>query len=180
MKLELKHLAPYLPYGLKGIEYGNNVIHTLESIRYLKDFHYPIVWRNDSDVTRSRIDCKPLLRPLPDLTKEIEHNGEKFVPMIKLFEIEFGHGLPYELHASRPEVITNFTSATYKGAKYKTLSFIDGNFSYSVLNGHLTIIGHFTVKHQLELFNKLFEWHFDVFNGIGTWAIDINTLTNTK
>ena len=26
-------------------------------------------------------DCKPLLRPLSDLTKEIEHGGEKFVPI---------------------------------------------------------------------------------------------------
>lgn len=33
-------------------------------------------------------DCKPILRPLSDLTKEIEHGGEKFVP-IRLLR---GHG----------------------------------------------------------------------------------------
>jgi len=29
---------------------------------------------------------KPLLRPLSDLTKEIDHNGEKFVPIDKILE----------------------------------------------------------------------------------------------
>lgn len=29
---------------------------------------------------------------------------------------------------------------------------------------------------QLELFEKLYEWHFDIHGGIGKWAIDINTL----
>ena len=30
-------------------------------------------------------DCMPILRPLSDLTKEIEHGGEKFVPIERLF-----------------------------------------------------------------------------------------------
>lgn len=29
-----------------------------------------------------------------------------------------------------------------------------------------------------SIMQKLFEWHFDGFGGIGTWAIDINTLQN--
>ena len=82
MKLELKHLAPYLPYGLEvafnldqdGYEYG--IIDGLN-----KDLD--IVEVNACDPYVS--DIKPLLRPLSDLTKEIEHNGEKFVP-IEYFE----------------------------------------------------------------------------------------------
>lgn len=31
-------------------------------------------------------DFKPILHPLSDLTKEIEHKGERFVPMRKLLE----------------------------------------------------------------------------------------------
>jgi len=71
MKLELKHLAPYLPYGLKtdkgilsGIELSNN-----ESDIYWID--------NDKGIGHhyDYADFKPILRPLSDLTKEIEHNN---------------------------------------------------------------------------------------------------------
>ncbi len=76
MKLELKHLAPYLPYGL--------MIH--------QDGGYPI----EMEVEHLRSTLfeaagwfvgKPLLRPLSDLTKEIEHNGEKFVPIERMEEL---------------------------------------------------------------------------------------------
>ena len=76
MKLELKHLAPYLPYGLK-----------------MKLLNFPF----DGHIRILELDCghdfhfylqnnyvRPFLRPLSDLTKEIEVNGERFVPIIKL------------------------------------------------------------------------------------------------
>ena len=80
--MELKHIAPYLPYGLKisvdiygqkseiGILYGaNNKQLELLEIRetITESFNYEF--------------CKPILRSLSDLTKEIEHNGERFVPI---------------------------------------------------------------------------------------------------
>ena len=76
MKLELKHLAPYLPYRLKfGSKEANNFDIELEIISienfnekgvYLKtsidgDFHYSS-WTNGWGY-------KPILRPLSDLTK---------------------------------------------------------------------------------------------------------------
>ncbi len=66
MKLELKHLAPYLPYELKfkssiGIRTLN-----LETINYWDTGYY--------------LKLKPILRPLSDLDKEIDHNEEKFIP----------------------------------------------------------------------------------------------------
>ena len=36
---------------------------------------------------RKTNEIKPILHPLSDLTKEIEHNGEKFVPTEKLDHI---------------------------------------------------------------------------------------------
>lgn len=65
-ELELKHLSPYLPYGLR-IRYilGKGSTWTLTQFN-IEQF---------SDVD------KPILRPLSDLTKEIVHNGEKFVPI---------------------------------------------------------------------------------------------------
>ena len=81
MKLTIEHLAPYLPYGLRvryidenntailiGITYIGNIIHgqlDFNGVLGLYEFN----------------DFEPILHPLSDLTKEIEHNGEKFVPI---------------------------------------------------------------------------------------------------
>lgn len=72
MKLELKHLAPYLPHGLKirrytkieeqiGTENQEDVIEM--SIDFMK-----VVLKND----HSYFDCKPILKPLSDLTKVLD------------------------------------------------------------------------------------------------------------
>ena len=81
MELELKHLAPYLPYGLKCID--GELIGISNHIGWSGIFkaihgsnHIPIC------------GIKPILRPLSDLTKEIEVNGEKFVP-IEYFEDKY-------------------------------------------------------------------------------------------
>jgi len=70
MKLELKHLAPYLPYGLKIANIGTNII---------REFTYEL--QTPSDIKRkvsiqlllstNHIN-KPILRPLSDLMEEIE------------------------------------------------------------------------------------------------------------
>lgn len=71
MKLELKHIAPYLPYGLK---YAHRDI-----IDHENDYE---AWVTPEEVESVLADVEafPIFRPLSDLTKEIEHNGEKFVP----------------------------------------------------------------------------------------------------
>lgn len=69
-KLELRYIAPYLPYGLK-CKFERDDIYTLVGVVnqnvYLKDITYP------SDL----FICKPILRPLSALTaeelKEINH-----------------------------------------------------------------------------------------------------------
>lgn len=78
MKLEIKHLAGYLPYGLKGIYSGRET--EIEFIS--KDG----LLTNDSFQHHLNYsEFKPILRPLSDLTKDIEVNGEKFVPSIKVY-----------------------------------------------------------------------------------------------
>ena len=53
MKLELKHLAPYLPYGLNGMIDGKRVV-----------FHSDNIWV-------FTLNAKPILRPLSDLSKDM-------------------------------------------------------------------------------------------------------------
>ena len=87
MKLELKHIAPYLPYGLefeinifdqamkKGIMVGANS----------KEIEFSEIRKTITESFTYDL-CIPLLRTLSDLTKEIEHNGEKFVPIERIKE----------------------------------------------------------------------------------------------
>jgi len=70
MKLELKHLAGYLPYGLKFDGKRNGWVSFDGNIKTLCPIDLDGRWEI----------IKPILRPLSDLTKEIEVNGEKFVP----------------------------------------------------------------------------------------------------
>ena len=66
MKLTIEHLAAYLPYEVHLMnKYGNWHNTTL----------------NKGISIYQMLDMKPILRPLSDLIKEIEHNGEKFVPI---------------------------------------------------------------------------------------------------
>jgi hypothetical protein len=92
MKLEIKHLAPYLPYGLKVqhttfVEFGKT-IERIQTLECLSDecatFPSGMDYYFDDE---NECEIKPLLRPLSDLTKEIEHNGERFVPIEKLKEM---------------------------------------------------------------------------------------------
>jgi hypothetical protein len=91
MKLELKHLAPYLPYGLevktdKWIE----EIGSIDGITgNLKDIRLTLIINRDKEKTKAITwtplmeHCKPILRPLSDLTKVIQHNGDEFIPYIE-------------------------------------------------------------------------------------------------
>ena len=90
MKLEQKHLAPYLPYGLKIKVIDTNF------------YKYDVMTLCDksglsniglSDLLDEPQDFKPILHPLSDLTKEIEVNGEKFVPRDKFY----GNPLDYKI-----------------------------------------------------------------------------------
>jgi len=59
-KLELKHLAPYLPYGLKGINsFGNQI--EIHAHHYLMDGRF----------IGLHPKCKPILHPLSEYCGEI-------------------------------------------------------------------------------------------------------------
>ena len=69
-KLELKHLAAYLPYDIKGM--FRNREETLKSCTKVfinREILYD--------------DFKPILRPLSDLVNVITHKGKDFVPCIE-------------------------------------------------------------------------------------------------
>ena len=83
MKLELKHLAAYLPYGLTGLSIEENL--GIEIIKGFSTYGKYNITSLITDVDDIDITLfKPILRPLSDLKKEIEVNSEKFVPNLKM------------------------------------------------------------------------------------------------
>jgi hypothetical protein len=148
MKLELKHLAPYLPYGLKFSV--NSVLYPKITMTGFRELY---VYGNYHGTNLSFMYgfVKPILRPLSDLTKEITHNGQTFVPM-KWMEsninksISFYQPLNKELSLEIEIITENYS---------QTINLYDGYICTQ----------------------KLQEWHFDVFGLIEKGlAIDINTL----
>lgn len=73
MKLELKDLAAYLPYDLNIWHYQWQCTLTMDI-----DGGYPYSF-SIMDVMEGIGESKPLMRPLSDLTNEIEYNGEKYI-----------------------------------------------------------------------------------------------------
>ena len=97
MKLELKHLAPYLPYGLKCKlkDQGKETIGELSGC--YSDNSYAFFDTVESE--HGFEDIKPILRPLKDLTKPHFHDGtENQNTRFWEFEIRKGYivGLGYD------------------------------------------------------------------------------------
>lgn len=143
MKLELKHLAHYLPHGLR-IEHptmmsGNRKI---SEMRNLGQTSIEISHRIYVQIS----SCKPLLRPLSYLTKEIEIDGKKFVPMEYFFEFENPNNKIPKRMKYYYEEVPNRISISHNASSRST----EVLFSEMGANPYWII-------------QKLFEWHFDVF-----------------
>lgn len=146
-KLELKHLAPYLPYGLniEILNYKSDYVgEQYASITGFYNFGAnPHFTYEGGSTGKSVKEFKPILRPLSDLTKEIEINGEKIRATFWLSK-----------HFKDVEEAAHFLAF----GKTKTVKHLIENLPYKIIV-------------------KLFEWHFDVFGLIPVGlAIDINTL----
>lgn len=97
-KFELKHFSSY-PMGENGvlvrlpkhqIEYGKYHTYPLNGIfiSFQNELGIELLTPDEDTINSFTFElnkCKLVLRPLSDLTKEIEVNGEKFIPMQKLY-----------------------------------------------------------------------------------------------
>ena len=142
-KITLDHLAPYIPYGLK--------VETVDGIFEVDGWGSEIgIFLKTMMYGANAIPAyKPILRPLSDLTKEITHNGETFVP-IDYLNGEFAGKIPRKFEVN--QTIRN-------------------------PNIFFTLAEWISFKELHELFELLFSWHFDVFGLLDAGlAIDFNDL----
>jgi hypothetical protein len=109
---------------------------------------------------------KPILRPLSDLTKEIEVNGERFVPIIKIVDPDNDHN---DWIKMKVEIYNPFPKMDMHHKYYRVIHNELGDI-ISINPKNITALSFFMV-------DKLLEWHFDIFNLIpNNLALDINTL----
>ena len=93
--LTIEHLSAYLPYGLK-VSHGDSILPMTADSNDIG-----AKWISIGGILRINSLCrtqwKPLLRPLSQLTETIEHNGEMFVPSLRIDDMGYRvHPLTYE------------------------------------------------------------------------------------
>jgi len=143
MKLEIKHLAPYFPYKLQV------------NVKLREDSELPYYLSEDGIYTLDGLmldwypnevkEIKPILRPLSDLTKEIEVNGKKFIPMFELFNIEYkGTHHVEDIRKMYTDSTGRFLFSSHYGTAQQT------SFNILSINNN----NHWKIE-------KLHEWHFD-------------------
>lgn len=177
-KLELKHIAPYLPYGLKTIIKGgvwNDTEYLFHELVGLDYSNNQVNMKSNTGVSMWYKFGKhtPILRPLSDLVVEIEVNGKKFIPMVKLAEIADLDITDYSLTNTDIAVGIRCNIESDEDSDiYEVLGFdIINGFGHHYRPSNTWTI----VQGQFELWEKLYEWHFDVFGLIDKGlAIDIN------
>lgn len=170
-KLRLKHIAPYLPYGLK-VEHEDleveetiitDVVMIAEDCMGFKDGCDYYFEPDDMDDYNPIV--KLLLRPLSDLVKPLP-SGE--IPLVELAKIAFPKHKNFRFEG---DIITltvgdkPMYSFNYNWAEM-------GFYTYTHPYGDPRI-----TPHQLQLFEYLFANHFDVYNLIpADLAVDINSI----
>lgn len=122
-KRTIEYLAPYLPYGLNMVGCQSKLNPAILQ-RFLDD----------------EFDIIPILYDLSYLTKEIEVNGEKFVPMVEL----------WKYHWNKDEI------GEYKTGFNKNSVYI--RHDVRALHIDLSPISHI----RYWIIQKLLEWHFAI------------------
>jgi len=154
-KIKLYQLALYIPYKPNVIE-----------IKYKHKWKVNgIVDNNLLFKDRSGMldisEIKLILKPISYLTKEIEFNGEKFIPILKL------HEYIYELNNYDYSQISDIViDKTFLGISFKEagenmfFEFTGTSFLYQNKDTNKICMNDFDFK----LIQKLAEWGLDYFN----------------
>lgn len=163
MELEVKHLTPYLPYGLKMLNEAHKAlieskgqIYQPSKLNSITIEGYLFIGKRESPIHISSNNWKPVLRPLSDISKELFIDGNfGFIPSSRLTNEYLHHS-----YWGENEIGLGITD---KHRKMINLCFI-GN----------EIVG----ECPFLIYQNLCEWHFYIFNLIGQGlAVDINTLS---
>ena len=196
--LELKHLAPYFPYMLKFMRYEPKALTKKAPVQWSEE-DYPFETQLNA-VTLNSFDyesSKPILRPLSDLTKVIElYNGKCLIPAVILYRI----GCEGQTNPFNPKhcYVGRFKYKQFNDNGVDVLHIIpiddkrheileitygdDGQVNFQRgLDREKDSAELYSCVEQMQLFQRLFEWHFDIYGLIPAGlAKDINTLNKKQ
>lgn len=113
-------------------------------------------------------NCTPICRPLSDLYNQITHKGETFIPIVELAKLAYSKlswkceaiGDKCYLCLDNGKLAYRFFYSQNEQA-FSTISIVSNETKY--------------VPYQLQLFEKLVEWHFNLMDESEPF-IDVNTL----
>lgn len=171
MKLELKHIAPYLPYGIYYQLKGNYPIK--EGVEHIVENIAKVTTQNFMTVLYDA-NRKPILRPLTDLVKEINIDGNILNPLVILCK-DFGSRIPYNISFGDETLMHADNDGGskwwfYYNKEKKCFELTEDDKEMRSNN-----------LPQYDMMAKLFEWHFDVFELIKIGlAINVNSLTSSE
>ena len=193
-KLEIKHIAPYLPYGLKYQGYYGGVS-TMRDIKHIRDYNE----ETDEYTPNIQVDgytiefIKPLLRPLSDLYKDID--GEVGIVELAKMLGDFKELLSVSVEDNAVDYMGN--PAPYYECKYvsdidddihSTLVFCPDTVSFErliIYNVHLTRpvsasdLQNTPIRCYNQFYEYLFQHHYDVYSLIDKGlAIDLNSISH--
>ncbi|MCL1671737.1 hypothetical protein [Elizabethkingia ursingii] len=189
-KLELKDIAPYLPYKVKvqiTEGYYDGKFKNLSGVQYDGLLNLG-KGGNFGFIEREYHQVKLLLRPMSDLTKEITHNGETFMPMLYLAGIEDRNNQYLDDDKEGEPIIGidendfDMGSMTYAITKRFVYDKDLKCFAIDIYDegGELEYRESFASE-SYELLQVLYELHFDVNDLIGRGlAINLNEVDNEE
>ena len=118
-------LAMSLPYGLKCKD--SDLLEPNKIYKYIGTFY-----QVDNETGYEKV--KPILHPLTDLTKEIEHNGEKFTPYIELLRMSY-----FNVDDMTQDELNDYKDAYSSNVDPMLIPFLDGlkliEWHFDLFNG---------------------------------------------
>ncbi len=163
MKLEPKHLFAYAPYGVKCQLHLHIVGWKDRKLSF--DSGHDFYNKLEDGLVRL------FLRPISDLTKEMEFNGKKFIPMYHLFR-KYCHILPdeYSLDVGKNIILMDVKQPFFEWYFVYHIKEMMFEFSRKDESNYKNL-------NQYNMFEELKSWHFDIFGLIDAGlAVDINTV----
>lgn len=176
---KLRVFAAYLPYKLEFISLTDNDRYLLTEVKYVTE--YPLwastEWNEETLKYDPEINLKPsgvigngfkfeevmpILYDLSYLTKEIEHEGERFIPIVELLKIKF------------PNQQGRYATTEYSTYGHPFACFsVDAGKQIRIDTSILQDQPHWIIQ-------KLIEWHFNIFQLPEDEFINKATLTNSN
>ena len=169
--MTIKELSPYLSYGLqfkapKDYNFGgskNNLNKlTMCSLRTDENKKDWIMFEEVSGF-HPLSNFTPIFRPLSKLIKKIKHGGKEFIPLYELFTLlDDCDTVNYFGNYKKPvyQIDDEWVHAlSYGGVDGLCFSYMKWGQSFMLMIDGEQI----SISNQYELFTKLFQWHFNIF-----------------